>query len=301
MGCPAPIVFVWRTIFKLLMFFPMFLVLALIAADYYNFMFVVTPEMFEKSAALAIILALVFNVSVILLLVSYMRTTFTSNAQADHPPPADHVESGRRCQKCEGTPHKAPRAHHCSICGKCVLKMDHHCPWVVNCVGFHNYKFFCLFCLYAELSCLIYVAVTIPKLTTGWATPGANFLSGFSMMFCGVLTIAFAVSLLFFVGFHAKLVFSNQTTIEFSDTSVYRSREPPRNPYDLGSRKNFEQVFGTNPWLWFLPVANYVGTGYSFQIADAQRERLNQQTQTETEQLSVVPNDGFQRFEDEVV
>lgn len=25
-------------------------------------------------------------------------------------------------------------------------------------------------------------------------------------------------------------------------------------PYDIGTRKNFEQVFGTNPLLWFIPM-----------------------------------------------
>ncbi len=43
--------------------------------------------------------------------------------------------------------------------------------------------------------------------------------------------------------FHAYLVVRNRTTIEM-DT----------NKYDVGTRANFEQVFGQNPWIWFLPI-----------------------------------------------
>ena len=45
-------------------------------------------------------------------------------------------------------------------CGRCVLKMDHHCPWVNNCIGYNNYKFFMLFCSYATITSF-YVAVVI--------------------------------------------------------------------------------------------------------------------------------------------
>lgn len=63
----------------------------------------------------------------------------------------------RYCDKCLHV--KPDRAHHCSVCGVCVLKMDHHCPWVNNCVNFTNYKYFILFLGYALLYCL-YVGLT---------------------------------------------------------------------------------------------------------------------------------------------
>lgn len=55
--------------------------------------------------------------------------------------------AGQHCAKCAGA-FKPPRARHCSVCGRCIIKLDHHCPWINNCVGLTNMKFFWLYTLY---------------------------------------------------------------------------------------------------------------------------------------------------------
>ena len=45
-----------------------------------------------------------------------------------------------------------PYVWHCSTCKRCVVYMDHHCPWINNCVGYYTQKLFFLFNLYGLLT-----------------------------------------------------------------------------------------------------------------------------------------------------
>lgn len=46
--------------------------------------------------------------------------------------------------------------------------MDHHCPWVGNCVGKHNHKYFWLFLLYATVGLALVVGFGIVDGLRNW-------------------------------------------------------------------------------------------------------------------------------------
>ncbi|GMI20697.1 hypothetical protein TrCOL_g7703 [Triparma columacea] len=101
----------------------------------------------------------------------------------NHLPPSARLEAtrtlhARQCGKCSRF--KPPRAHHSSVSGRCITKLDHFCPWVNNEVGVFNHKYFVLFVSYTALQCIAvfivcvraYVACGVKvKLTNADGTP----------------------------------------------------------------------------------------------------------------------------------
>lgn len=150
---------------------PVVIVLALYFGLYYCFIygFVMTSEI----SVLHMGLYMIFHVLLFLNIWAYLMTVitdpgaipgnfemlsdedkFTSVADYD---PDDYMRcKSTYCRKCQSK--RPARMHHCSVCDRCVMRMDHHCPWVGNCVGFYNHKYFLQFLWYAFFNCLIICA-----------------------------------------------------------------------------------------------------------------------------------------------
>ncbi|KAM3612695.1 uncharacterized protein V6R79_012851 [Siganus canaliculatus] len=138
---------------------------------------------------------------------------------------------------------RPPRASHCSICDNCVDRFDHHCPWVGNCVGKRNYRYFYLFTMSLSLLTIYIftfdiVHVVMRSVDKGFLntlkeTPGTYPFTTVTVL--EVLVCFFTLwSVVGLTGFHTYLISLNQTTNEDIKGS-WSGKNRVQNPY---SHKN---------------------------------------------------------------
>jgi len=134
---------------------------------------------------------------------------------------------------------RPPRASHCSLCDNCVENFDHHCPWVGNCVGKRNYKFFFLFvssltvlCVYIFCFAIVHL-VLLSKKREGFL----NALSYSPGTVWELVICFFSVwSVCGLSGFHSYLIALALTTNEDIKGTWSKSRNREvSNPFDKGS------------------------------------------------------------------
>lgn len=234
---------------------PLFVVGSLITILYTGFVNVYLP-----GAGLAITspISIAFHSCLALTLTSYYKGVVIDPGQipdswAELPEVAGRFverkkSSGdhRFCQK--ENRYKPDRAHFCSAMNRNVLRMDHYCPWLINCIGCFNYKYFFLFLLYTTAASNM-VTFSLGKLLfTEWLSAGHTFFGWEVFCMSGLLT---SVITPFFL-FHCRLISKNMTTIEFCETR--RENSSGESPYDINWYRNIKYALGSNPLLWLLPV-----------------------------------------------
>ncbi|KAF8550808.1 zf-DHHC-domain-containing protein [Imleria badia] len=203
------------------------------------------------------------------------------------------------CRKCWAP--KPERTHHCNLCGRCVLKLDHHCPWLGGkCVGHRTYPAFFHF-----ISCVTFLSTYICIVSAHafwWSLQNATSVPDDATPIHELLLTAagfiFAVVVGSFTIYHVYLISTNQTTLEGLSPFLLlrhipplpvslRLSDPPMEHelsynqrglvkdahrsvklYDLGWRKNWAQVFGWNKprgWMWRVMYGGASkGNGRSF-------------------------------------
>ncbi|KAI1296864.1 Palmitoyltransferase ZDHHC2 [Halotydeus destructor] len=216
----------------------------------------------------------------------------------------------RLCEKCNLI--KPDRAHHCSVCETCVLKMDHHCPWVNNCVCHANYKFFVLFLGYAFALCIFSAAASLPSFLRFWKHQsvgggggGGSEQQPLHILFLFFVSIMFAISLVSLFGYHVFLTLKNRSTLESFRPPVFAGAAGAgaggnKRAYDLGARNNWQQVFGSRTLYWFLPITTSSTNGlhYVRNVTSSPLQSISQFSNSSTDaKLSSAPSSQRQQQE----
>nr|AQX44090.1 hypothetical protein [Dendrobium officinale] len=137
---------------------------------------------------------------------------------------------------------RPPRSCHCPVCDNCVEKFDHHCPWLSQCVGLRNYRYYMMF-IFSSLVFFIYM------LSFSWWKIGKEMSENEWGAFraAAELPETFALSVFSFTAigflgglaiFHVYLIVLNQTARENFKQRYSNSR----NPYDKGMIYNIKEA-----------------------------------------------------------
>lgn len=168
--------------------------------------------------------------------------------------------------------YKPDRAHHSSNHGTCVLEMDHYCPWIRNCVGHFNKKYFFLLVIYGAMSLVGFAVAMGPRFAYTCRHMRPTALELFIVL-TFVLALLMALATTVFGIFHVFLMSKAYTTIEFCEKR--RAADAKRthfgfkvkdlyetSPYDQGCIRNMSHVLG--PWyLWLVPTRRGMPAGPS--------------------------------------
>ena len=264
-----------------------------IVAGYNRYIFFNSSFLPSGLKAVKYIISLFFYFSTIMAVICHILTIVTDPGCLNYEI-VDILEPKEktRCEKCQRD--RPLRAHHYSICNRCFLKMDHHCPWVFNCIGFGNQKIFFLFICYTIIGCLIALGMFIGFLCSGSFKTiynerkrrldfGQNNMRIFGDSFKkigDVLMIIFDLIVVFFtlccvITLFFSQIFLISRNITNIENDAYQYKENENAFYaENGRWFMIKSVLGLNQkWKWFFPIIepNQYNGGYIYSMPYQQK------------------------------
>lgn len=207
-----------------------------------------------------------------LALASHAKTTFTdpgaipqSAVPVDVYTPAAHA----MCSRCQA--YKPKGAHHCRICDRCINGMDHHCPWMNNCIGTGNLKHFILFL------CYMWTACAFALMMFGWNYFFCNddhcTFSVVLVQLVRVMTVICVGTLIFTSSMLTNVTYGVMTGVGTID----RLKMKADDTWGEADNESLEltAIFGIGDyWTWALPCFDPVFEDYDLVMGHSTPQRL---------------------------
>ncbi|CAD8055401.1 unnamed protein product [Paramecium sonneborni] len=129
--------------------------------------------------------------------------------------------------------YRPPRSSHCYTCGNCILKYDHHCPWIGQCIGQNNYRQYIqllIFGMFDQLCIFCICTITL-----------------YDQMIIKIILIIYTIPLFFFIFslqvLHLYLLITRQTSKEYFK-QLWKTKAG--NPFNLQFWKYHPQFIDFN-------------------------------------------------------